>query len=89
VISLGRETGVWLATSAERPAASSRPVPLYGDRIARRRANGFVLIRPGKGSHEIWQKQSTDKQVTVPKSTKSRHTANEASSRPACRSRFE
>jgi predicted RNA binding protein YcfA (HicA-like mRNA interferase family) len=41
------------------------------------RNNGFRLIRHGKGSHEIWQNLLTGKQVTVPRSIKSRHTANE------------
>jgi predicted RNA binding protein YcfA (HicA-like mRNA interferase family) len=50
---------------------------LYRDLVAILRNNGFRLIRHGKGSHEIWQNLLTGKQVTVPRSTKSRHTANE------------
>jgi predicted RNA binding protein YcfA (HicA-like mRNA interferase family) len=49
----------------------------YREITAILRENGFVLIRPGKGSHEIWHNPSTRKQVTVPRTTKSRHTANE------------
>ena len=41
------------------------------------RANGFHLLRAGKGSHEIWFNPVRNKSVTVPRSTKSRHTANE------------
>ena len=40
-------------------------------------ANGFVFLRSAKGSHEIWANPKTNQQVTVPRSTKSRHTANE------------
>jgi predicted RNA binding protein YcfA (HicA-like mRNA interferase family) len=50
---------------------------LYRDLVAILRNNGFRLIRHGKGGHEIWQNLLTGKQVTVPRSTKSRHTANE------------
>jgi predicted RNA binding protein YcfA (HicA-like mRNA interferase family) len=49
----------------------------YRDLVAILRANGFRLIRPGKGSHEIWQNPVTGRQVSVPRTTKSRHTANE------------
>jgi predicted RNA binding protein YcfA (HicA-like mRNA interferase family) len=41
------------------------------------RANGYRLFRAGKGSHEIWLHSITGKRVTVPQTTKSRHTANE------------
>jgi predicted RNA binding protein YcfA (HicA-like mRNA interferase family) len=41
------------------------------------RANGCHLIRSGKGSHEIWYSPVNKKHVTVPRSTKSRHTAND------------
>jgi predicted RNA binding protein YcfA (HicA-like mRNA interferase family) len=39
------------------------------------RANGPV--RPGKGSHKIWFSPVNSRHVTVPRSTKSRHTAND------------
>jgi predicted RNA binding protein YcfA (HicA-like mRNA interferase family) len=38
---------------------------------------GCVFVRPGKGSHEIWYSQISKRHITVPKATKSRHTANE------------
>lgn len=38
------------------------------------RANGFELLRPGKGSHEIWSKGRIA--LTVPFNCASRHTAN-------------
>ncbi len=41
------------------------------------RANGCRLVRPGKGSHEIWFSPVNNRHVTVPRSTKSRHTAND------------
>jgi len=41
------------------------------------RANGFELLRAGKGSHEIWYNPVIRRHVTVPRSTKSRHTAND------------
>jgi predicted RNA binding protein YcfA (HicA-like mRNA interferase family) len=49
----------------------------YRDIIAILRANGFVLSRSGKGSHEIWFNPLTKRSVTVPRTTKSRHTAND------------
>ena len=49
----------------------------YREIIALLRANGYQLLRTGKGSHEIWFNPTTGKSVTVPRSTKSRHTANE------------
>jgi predicted RNA binding protein YcfA (HicA-like mRNA interferase family) len=39
--------------------------------------NGCRLVRSGKGSHEIWFSPISERHVTVPRSTKSRHTANE------------
>ena len=50
---------------------------LYQDIVAILRANGCYLVRKGKGSHEIWHNPATKKNITVPRSTKSRHTANE------------
>jgi predicted RNA binding protein YcfA (HicA-like mRNA interferase family) len=49
----------------------------YREIVALLRANGFELLRSGKGSHEIWFNPSINKHVTVPRSTKSRHTAND------------
>jgi len=49
----------------------------YRDIVAILRANGFVLSRSGKGSHEIWFNPNSKKSVTVPRATKSRHTAND------------
>lgn len=49
----------------------------YKDIAALLLAAGFTRLRPGKGSHEIWRHAETGKRVTVPRSTKSRHTANE------------
>jgi predicted RNA binding protein YcfA (HicA-like mRNA interferase family) len=39
--------------------------------------SGFELLRSGKGSHEIWINRSTGRHVTIPRTTKSRHTAND------------
>jgi hypothetical protein len=41
------------------------------------RENGCTLVRSGKGRHEIWFSSISRRHVTVPRSTKSRHTANE------------
>jgi predicted RNA binding protein YcfA (HicA-like mRNA interferase family) len=49
----------------------------YRELIAIPRANGFELSRPGKGSHEIWFNDQTKRSATVPRTTKSRHTAND------------
>ena len=48
----------------------------YRDLVKILRANGFVLIR-AKGSHEVWLNAAIKRHVTVPRTTKSRHTANE------------
>lgn len=50
---------------------------LYRELIAILRADGWTLARAGKGSHEIWVDRAGCRHVTVPRSTKSRHTANE------------
>jgi predicted RNA binding protein YcfA (HicA-like mRNA interferase family) len=50
---------------------------LYRDLVAILRASGCQLVRSGKGSHEIWFSPINEKHLTVPRSTKSRHTANE------------
>ena len=49
----------------------------YREIVALLRASGYQLLRSGKGSHEIWFNPATRKSVTVPRSTKSRHIANE------------
>jgi predicted RNA binding protein YcfA (HicA-like mRNA interferase family) len=49
----------------------------YRDLIAILRANGCHLVRTGKGSHEIWYSPVNNRHVTVPRSTKSRHSAND------------
>jgi hypothetical protein len=41
------------------------------------RKSGCRPVRPGKGSHEIWYSPITNTNFSVPRSTKSRHTANE------------
>lgn len=48
----------------------------YRDLVKILRANGYALVR-SKGSHEVWFKSGINRQVTVPRTTKSRHTANE------------
>ena len=50
---------------------------LYRDLISILQSNGCYLVRKGKGSHEIWYSPVNRKNVTVPRSTKSRHSANE------------
>ena len=41
------------------------------------RANGYEHWKTAKGSHEKWRNPATGRAVTVPRTTKSRHTANE------------
>lgn len=41
------------------------------------RKHGCHLVRQGKGSHGIWFSPVSKENVTVPRTTKSRHTANE------------
>ena len=50
---------------------------LYTRLVQILRANGCRLERHGKGSHEIWFSPISNRHVSVPRSTKSRHTANE------------
>jgi predicted RNA binding protein YcfA (HicA-like mRNA interferase family) len=40
-------------------------------------AAGCKLVRPGKGSHEISHSFDYHRNFTLPRTTKSRHTANE------------
>jgi predicted RNA binding protein YcfA (HicA-like mRNA interferase family) len=49
----------------------------YRDLVRLLQANGCYLVRQGKGSHEIWYSPVSKQNVTVPQSTKSRHTAND------------
>ncbi len=49
----------------------------YRDLVKILRANGYALVRTGKGSHEIWYNPVKGRHVTVPRTTKSRHTAND------------
>ncbi len=39
-------------------------------------AAGCVLVRQGKGSHEIWRSPITNRNFVVPVGIPSRHTAN-------------
>ena len=50
---------------------------LYRELVAIPHQNGCYLVRSGKGSHEIWYSPVSNRHVTVPRSTKSRHTAND------------
>jgi predicted RNA binding protein YcfA (HicA-like mRNA interferase family) len=50
---------------------------LYRDLVSILQTNGCYLVRSGKGSHEIWYSPVSNRNVTVPRSTKSRHTAND------------
>jgi predicted RNA binding protein YcfA (HicA-like mRNA interferase family) len=50
---------------------------LYRHIVMILKENGCRLVRSGKGSHEIWFSPISERHVTVPRSTKSRHTANE------------
>lgn len=50
---------------------------LYRELVTILRNNGYQLLRPGRGSHEIWHNPDTGRRVAVPRTTKSRHTANE------------
>jgi predicted RNA binding protein YcfA (HicA-like mRNA interferase family) len=49
----------------------------YRDLVHILKTNGCYLVREGKGSHEIWYSPINNRNVTVPRSTKSRHTAND------------
>jgi predicted RNA binding protein YcfA (HicA-like mRNA interferase family) len=49
----------------------------YREVVAILRSNGWELLRKGKGSHEVWFNHATGRSVTVPRTTKSRHTAND------------
>ena len=49
----------------------------YRELVAILRQHGCSLVRQGKGSHEIWFSPVNRSHITVPRSTKSRHTAND------------
>jgi predicted RNA binding protein YcfA (HicA-like mRNA interferase family) len=46
----------------------------YQQLVALLKAHGFLFVRAGKGSHEIWGKGNIH--LTVPYNCKSRYTAN-------------
>ena len=50
---------------------------LYREIVAILRVHDCRLVRTAKSSHEIWFSPINGRPVTVPRSTKSRHTANE------------
>jgi predicted RNA binding protein YcfA (HicA-like mRNA interferase family) len=50
--------------------------PLYRDLTAMLSGAGFVLHRKGKGSHEMWRRESDGKQVTLARTIKSQVLAN-------------
>ena len=58
----------------------------YRELVAILRAHGFELARSGKGSHEIWL--NPEKSVTVPRLTKSRHTANDVLKQAGLQKKF-
>ncbi len=39
---------------------------------------GCTLVRQGRGDHEIWYSPHSERNFTVDRGTKSRHTANES-----------
>jgi predicted RNA binding protein YcfA (HicA-like mRNA interferase family) len=49
---------------------------LYRDLVRILEENGCHLVRKGKGSHD-WYSPVSNRNVSVPRSTKSRHTAND------------
>ena len=49
----------------------------YRDIVIILRENGCTRVRSGKGSHETWYSPINGENFTVPRSTKSRHTAND------------
>jgi predicted RNA binding protein YcfA (HicA-like mRNA interferase family) len=50
----------------------------YRELVKILRQHGCHLVRTGKGSHEVWHSPINGKPFVVPRSTKSRHTANDA-----------
>ena len=49
---------------------------LYPELVRLLREDGCVLVRLGKGSHELWRSPRTGKLLVVPRNTVKRHTAN-------------
>ena len=49
----------------------------YRELVAIVRSHDCQPVRKGKGSHEIWYSPVSNRHFTVPRKTKSRHTANE------------
>jgi predicted RNA binding protein YcfA (HicA-like mRNA interferase family) len=49
----------------------------YRELVAILRDSGCILVRKGKGSHEIWFSPLSRRHVTVSRTSKSRHTAND------------
>lgn len=58
----------------------------YAQVVKLLRAAGFKLLRPGKGSHEIWT--NGKRTLTVPFNCKSRHTANHILADAGIKQRF-
>jgi hypothetical protein len=50
---------------------------------------GCVLVRQGRGSHEIWRSPITGRNLPVPVGVSSRHAANAIFAKPACPRRSE
>lgn len=40
------------------------------------KAHGCTFVRAGRGSHEIWFSPITQINITIPRTTESRHTVN-------------
>jgi predicted RNA binding protein YcfA (HicA-like mRNA interferase family) len=49
---------------------------LYPELARRLGRAGCVVVRQGKGSHEIWHSPITNRQFSVPRNTIKVHTAN-------------
>jgi hypothetical protein len=60
----------------------------YRELVKIPREQGCCFVRAGKGSHEIWFSPINGKPFVVPRSTKSRHTANDVLRRPGIRKAF-
>jgi predicted RNA binding protein YcfA (HicA-like mRNA interferase family) len=60
----------------------------YRELVAVLRANGCYIVRTGKGSHEIWFSPINDRHVTVPRTTKSRHTVNDVLKKAGIQKQF-
>ncbi len=48
----------------------------YPELVALLRQAGCTFVRQGKGSHEIWFSPITNKNISVPFTVQSKHTAN-------------